>query len=547
MTLGEAISDHLPYLRRFASNLLDSLTTGDVFVRSMLQRMLTEGHTLDPEKNNIRLELYETFIKVISDAVSSQDVSLIDLVPSITFLRQRAAPMLVTLESFTYTEASRILGVPLHQVRELVENKNRHASEAAHVLIVENEPLIQMHLEEIVKSLGHKVLGVTDDYESARRIIETSAVDVALVDIQLSGSSTGIDLVRDLYGRFNFTPIFVTAYPERLLTSGLPEPTYLITKPYDEAVLRGAISQALARKGPASAPKRGTETPILSPKGQFLEESAGISFSAKQKPSVVTTTVEAGVIVKSSGKSRAISSIENNLESISGVLNRSAEATLNLISQSNSARFFAPYLQMILELTEVPDYDDSSAIELGLIADMLISQLEFNSELMQPESAGIRSVVALAKRIALQFPGYLDFSDASQRSDEITASSRNAVELAAEEIYKIPSQLVADDVVSDTKLSIELLEANPEDRLTFNNARNAIENVFTSAIKLVLETFKDVKKETKSQAVEKLSGIILGLPVVAATYIFSPSLTAEIAFFTAIVISRNKSSSDKGE
>jgi hypothetical protein len=39
--------------------------------------------------------------------------------------------------------------------------------------------------------------------------------------------------------------IFITAYPERLLTGDRPEPTYLVTKPFQEASVRAAISQAL--------------------------------------------------------------------------------------------------------------------------------------------------------------------------------------------------------------------------------------------------------------------------------------------------------------
>jgi DNA-binding LytR/AlgR family response regulator len=39
--------------------------------------------------------------------------------------------------------------------------------------------------------------------------------------------------------------IFVTAFPERLLTGERPEPTYLITKPFDAAVLTATIAQAL--------------------------------------------------------------------------------------------------------------------------------------------------------------------------------------------------------------------------------------------------------------------------------------------------------------
>jgi hypothetical protein len=39
--------------------------------------------------------------------------------------------------------------------------------------------------------------------------------------------------------------IFITAFPERLLTGTRPEPTFLITKPFQRSTVKAAIAQAL--------------------------------------------------------------------------------------------------------------------------------------------------------------------------------------------------------------------------------------------------------------------------------------------------------------
>ena len=39
--------------------------------------------------------------------------------------------------------------------------------------------------------------------------------------------------------------VFVTAFPERLLTGETLEPAFVVTKPFDAAALKVAISQAL--------------------------------------------------------------------------------------------------------------------------------------------------------------------------------------------------------------------------------------------------------------------------------------------------------------
>jgi hypothetical protein len=39
--------------------------------------------------------------------------------------------------------------------------------------------------------------------------------------------------------------IFITAFPERLLTGTKPEPTFLVRKPYTQEAVKAVISQAL--------------------------------------------------------------------------------------------------------------------------------------------------------------------------------------------------------------------------------------------------------------------------------------------------------------
>ena len=56
---------------------------------------------------------------------------------------------------------------------------------------------------------------------------------------------SGIDAVKDILAEFSVPVIFITAFPERLLTGTRPEPTFLITKPFQRSTVKAAISQAL--------------------------------------------------------------------------------------------------------------------------------------------------------------------------------------------------------------------------------------------------------------------------------------------------------------
>ncbi len=62
----------------------------------------------------------------------------------------------------------------------------------------------------------------------------------------MADNSSGIDAVNDILGQFDDLPvIFITAFPERLLTGARPEPAFLITKPFSEDQVRSAVSQAM--------------------------------------------------------------------------------------------------------------------------------------------------------------------------------------------------------------------------------------------------------------------------------------------------------------
>lgn len=52
-----------------------------------------------------------------------------------------------------------------------------------------------------------------------------------LADIQLADNSSGIDAVNEILKNDRIPVIFITAFPERLLTGERPEPTFLVTKP----------------------------------------------------------------------------------------------------------------------------------------------------------------------------------------------------------------------------------------------------------------------------------------------------------------------------
>jgi len=134
------------------------------------------------------------------------------------------------------------------ETRELIDvaYKEMAKSVSGKVLIIEDEAIIAMDLEAIVGEMGHRVTGIARTEAGALDLHASETPDLILSDIQLADNSSGVDAVNKILEKSPDVPvIFITAFPERLLTGEGPEPAFLISKPYTEEQVRSAVSQAM--------------------------------------------------------------------------------------------------------------------------------------------------------------------------------------------------------------------------------------------------------------------------------------------------------------
>jgi CheY-like chemotaxis protein len=162
--------------------------------------------------------------------------------------KSREALLLHSIEGFTQSEVARIMQTDDDHVARLIDSAQREmeASVRGRVLIIEDEPIISMDIAAIVREMGHAVTGIATTRSDAVNLAARERPDLILADIQLADRSSGIDAVNDILKLLDDVPvIFITAFPERLLTGTRPEPAFLITKPYHEEQVRSAVSQAM--------------------------------------------------------------------------------------------------------------------------------------------------------------------------------------------------------------------------------------------------------------------------------------------------------------
>jgi CheY-like chemotaxis protein len=86
---------------------------------------------------------------------------------------------------------------------------------------------------------------VARTHREAVASVKQAQPGLVLADIQLADGSSGLEAVNEILNTIDVPVIFITAYPERLLTGERPEPTFLITKPFQPEMVKAIISQAL--------------------------------------------------------------------------------------------------------------------------------------------------------------------------------------------------------------------------------------------------------------------------------------------------------------
>ena len=254
MSLLARLAPHLPYVRRYARALTGDQATGDNYVRVALEALAAGELQLSPEMTP-RVALYHVFHAIwATTGARLEDMSgiggreddatrrLMRIAP-----RSRQAFLLTALEGFTPSEAAQILDAEPRDVDRLIADAQTDIDRelATDVLIIEDEAIISADIESLVEELGHRVTGTATTHAEAVDAVARHRPGLVLADIQLADGSSGIDAVKEILKQIDVPVIFITAFPERLLTGERPEPTFLITKPFQPETVKAAISQAL--------------------------------------------------------------------------------------------------------------------------------------------------------------------------------------------------------------------------------------------------------------------------------------------------------------
>jgi CheY-like chemotaxis protein len=243
------IGRYAPYLRRYARALTGSQEHGDHLVQGALEGLLSGAIALKedmPVRSALFAALHDAWRREVDGKVDGSSTGPDRRLQTLSD-DERAALLLTAMEGFSPVEAAEVFDCDL----AVLEDRLRSADAAlrrqlaAHVLIIEDEPIIGLDLTRVVRELGHMVVGVAATRSEAVALAEKTRPGLVLADVRLADGSSGIDAAHDILRSFDIPVIFITAFPEHLLTGDRPEPAFLITKPFREEAVKALVGQAL--------------------------------------------------------------------------------------------------------------------------------------------------------------------------------------------------------------------------------------------------------------------------------------------------------------
>ncbi len=230
----------LPYARRYARALTGSQKQGDQLVAQSLTSVL-EGAA-------VTIDARSTLYRAVTGAFTLDPAGPNGFIVGGLTQTQRQLLLLTSLEDLTLAHAAQVVGTPEQDAAGMLQGArdSLRAAIATDVLIIEDEPIIAMDLEQLVAGCGHRVVGVATSEAEAVDLAQKHRPGLILADINLGRGGDGTSAVARILASHYAPVIFVTAYPERLLTGEALEPAFVITKPFEPLTLAIATYQAVS-------------------------------------------------------------------------------------------------------------------------------------------------------------------------------------------------------------------------------------------------------------------------------------------------------------
>jgi len=243
-------ASHIATVRQFARAIFADRLIGDELTRLALAKV-----NIDPKSSTESLpDLLHAFLHTWRMASSGRrseeslfsDGALLAALP-VPPGNERLMLLLVDVMNFTPETAAEIIAVKGQDPHSILDKGRQVISlpRSAKAIIIEDEPLIAADLREIMTSIGVEVCGEANTADKAISMSQQKKPNIILADYNLIGMKTGADAVMEIQDSLNCPVVFITGYPEQVLTGEDVEPDFVIAKPYRIESVKAAVAHCL--------------------------------------------------------------------------------------------------------------------------------------------------------------------------------------------------------------------------------------------------------------------------------------------------------------
>lgn len=214
------------------------------------------------------------------------------------------------------------------------------------LLVVEDDPHIAESLSDMLEILDHEVVGVAESFEDAIKILGEKDVDLALLDIQLKGTKSGIDLAEHIKANDPIPFVFTTAYADNETIKKAAEhgPYGYIVKPYGMKDINAGIEIAMQNHQAFGQSSDGQDLGVFTTESLFIKANSriirinisDILYVEAKGDYAVFKTIQQGYVVQTT-----IKNVEANL---------------------NSNQFVKVHRSFIVNLEKIVDIEDNSLL-----------------------------------------------------------------------------------------------------------------------------------------------------------------------------------------
>ena len=138
------------------------------------------------------------------------------------------------------------------------------------ILVVEDEILIADNICDTLEELGYDALEPAISFTEAIETIDNDKPDLAILDIQLSGKKTGIDIAKKIVEEYNFPFIVLTSNADTATLNDAKKvtPSAYLIKPFNKDELFTSIEVALYNHS-QKVDQKNSENLIVKEKGVY--------------------------------------------------------------------------------------------------------------------------------------------------------------------------------------------------------------------------------------------------------------------------------------